>query len=80
MTERRHVMRTWFTILTLALAPVATVQGQTLGLFADSLGTDCNIEVPFPGGPVAAYVVGTLENNEDHGAVGAAFRIELQPL
>ena len=58
---------------------ISAPQAQTIGLFADPLGTDCNLQIPFPGSPVAVYAVATLAGPAADGVSGASFRIEGLP-
>ena len=66
-------MRLLVLALVVALWP-QTGFGLSIGLFADPQGMDCNLVVPYPGGSITAYVVGTDEG-APHGVAGAAFRI-----
>lgn len=65
-----------FLAATLCAAPSSA---QTLGVWADSLETDCNIIAPYPGDPVTAYIIGTMTNEEGQCAIGGAFRIDGLP-
>jgi hypothetical protein len=56
-----------------------TATAQTIGLFADSLGTDCNIQIPFPGGSVTAYAIGTRPPSSTQDFKSFAFRIDGLP-
>ena len=51
--------------------------GHSIGVFANPQGTDCNLIIPYPGGPVTAYVVGTIDGSEALGASSVTFRIGL---
>ena len=51
--------------------------GPALGVFANPQGTDCNLVIPYPGGTVTAYVVGTIDGSEPLGVSSANFRIGL---
>jgi hypothetical protein len=54
-----------------------TVCAQTIGVFADSNGTDCNLRMTTTGVPVRAYVVITVSpRQDDDGFVAAWFRIQ----
>jgi hypothetical protein len=64
-------------LLMLFLATVA--HGQTIGVFADSAGTNCSLEFPSLGFPVTVYVVGTLVGPASPGATSAILRIEGLP-
>lgn len=65
----------WF-ILTLAVALWSSAaHGHSIGVFADPLGTDCNLVIPYPGGPVTVYVVGTIDETAVWGVIGGGFRI-----
>lgn len=47
----------------------------SIGVFADSLGTECSLTIQFPGDPVTLYVVASLEGLEDDGVVNGSFRV-----
>lgn len=64
-------------IAALSLAPAS--RAQTLGVFADSLGTICNITAPYPGEAVRVYVVTTIPEGSIDGFTSAAFRIQGLP-
>jgi hypothetical protein len=49
--------------------------GHSIGVFANPQGTDCNLVIPYPGGRVTAYVVGTIDGSEPLGVSSATFRI-----
>jgi len=51
----------------------------SIGVFADSLGTDCSLSIPFPGEPVTLFVVASLQGFEDDGVVNESFRISGVP-
>ena len=61
-------------ILVAALLPSAAL-AHSLGVFADPLGTDCNLVIPYPGGSVTAYVVGAIDATATLGVQGEVFRI-----
>ena len=61
-------------ILLFAVLPTCT-SAQTIGVFADSLGTDCRIDVAYPGPPVDAYVVFTGFDLEPAGVGTPVFRV-----
>src|SRR5262249_45151991 len=61
-------------VLVLVLAPYAAL-AHSIGVFADPLGADCNLVVPYPGGSVPAYVVGTIAEPAVLGAQAASCRI-----
>jgi hypothetical protein len=47
----------------------------SIGVYADSSGTNCNLEIPFPGDPVRTFVVASLEGIIADGVVLSVFRI-----
>jgi hypothetical protein len=51
---------------------------QLIGVYQDSLASTCNLEVPFPGPPVSAYVVFTPGGNVDS-IGGARLRVDGLP-
>jgi hypothetical protein len=67
-------MKVFVSFLVVVLLP-HVASGHRVGIFADSQGTDCNIVVPYPGGAVVAYVVGTIDATATLGVGAAAFRI-----
>src|SRR5262245_57083055 len=77
--ERRRIsMKHLIAVLALALMPHAAL-AHSIGVFADPLGTDCNLVVPYPGGSVIAYVDQTIDVRATVGANGGNFRIEGLP-
>ena len=67
-------------LMIIAFVAVASLWGKgapamSIGVFADSLGTDCRLVIPFPGDPVTLFVVAKLEGLEGDGVVDASFRI-----
>lgn len=72
-------MKQLATLLMTILFAAPAALGQTIGVFADSLGTDCNLAIPFPGGPILAYVVGTVDGAAASGVTASAFRINGVP-
>jgi len=80
--RRRAIVRTLILLLcTLAGMSIqwGTTSAQTLALWADSLETNCNIVAPYPGGPVTAYIIGTMSNGADGCALSGSFRIDGLP-
>lgn len=67
-------MKNLLLALIVALVPVQ-VFGLAIGVFADPAGTDCNLAIPYPGGPITAYVVATIDGEAPDGVVAASFRI-----
>jgi hypothetical protein len=65
-------------ILVAGLLPNAAF-AHSLGVFADPLGTNCNLVIPYPGGSVTAYVVGTIDPSAVFGIGFGSFRIEGLP-
>lgn len=63
----------------LVAACASAASAQTIGLFADSLGTDCNLIIPFPSEPVRVFAVATLEGDAADGIQFAAFRVQGLP-
>jgi len=51
----------------------------SIGVFADSLGTDCSLIIPFPGEPTTLFVVASLQGLGDDGVVNGSFRISGVP-
>jgi len=49
----------------------------SIGVFANPQGTDCNLVIAYPGGPVTAYIVGTIDGSEPLGVSSATFRMGL---
>ena len=72
-------MRNLALALIMVLLP-STIPAQTIGLFADSLGTDCNLQIPFPGGPVKVYALGTLRGTVASGVISAVFKVSGLPV
>jgi len=52
--------------------------GQSLGIFADTLGTNCSLQAPFPGGAVICHVVAKIDGVE-FPISAAVFRIVDMP-
>src|SRR5262245_23499680 len=71
-------MKHLIALLALALMPHAAL-AHSIGVFADPLGTDCNLVIPYPGGPVTAYVVRTIDPTATLGANAGPLRIEGLP-
>jgi len=47
--------------LALATASASAAWSQSIGVFADPQASDCNLVIPYPGPPVTAYVIGTID-------------------
>jgi hypothetical protein len=62
-------------ILLILAMSASTASAQSIGVYADPLGTDCNLVIPYPGPPVALYVVGNLDGIWTEGVTSAKFRI-----
>ena len=58
---------------------LAEAHGQTIGVFADSTGLDCNLKFPEVGITTVVYVVATIEDEAADGATSAIFRSEGLP-
>ena len=64
-------------ILTIA-ALILWVPGaccQSIGIYADSSGTDSSLQIPYPGPPVTIFVVANPEGIQHDGITTASFRI-----
>lgn len=58
---------------------VSSAAAQTVGLFADPAGTDCSLEIPFPGNAVTAYLIVTIDGPATDGVLFGGFRIDGLP-
>ena len=57
----------------------SAVLGHGIGVFADSAGTDCNLVIPYPGGSVTAYIVGTVDADASTCVGACSFKIQGLP-
>ncbi len=72
-------MNLFLVLLGSVLLATSTASGQSIGVYADPLGTNCNLTIPYPGGAVIAYVVGTIDGSAADGVMAAAFRVSGLP-
>ena len=72
-------MKIFLVLLGSTLVAACTASGQTIGVYSDALGTNCNLTIPYPGGAVTAYVVATTNGSVANGLTGTTFRVSGLP-